>query len=42
MYILGFFHRVPLKLVHGWDRIKDSDLYSLLALSTHKTEKMLP
>ena len=30
------------RLVHGWDRIKNPNLYSLLALSTHKNVKCYP
>ena len=29
-------------LVHGWDRIKNQYLYSLLGFSSHKKCKMLP
>ena len=29
-------------LVHGWDRIKNLNFYSLLALSTHKNVKCYP
>ena len=29
-------------LVHGWDRIKNLNCYSLLALSTHKKAKCYP
>ena len=29
-------------LVHGWDRIKNVNAYSLLALSTHKNVKYYP
>ena len=32
----------PSGLVHGWDRIKNLSLYSLLALSTHKNVKYYP
>ena len=29
-------------LVHGWDRVKNEHVYSLLGLSTHKKCEMLP
>ena len=39
--MIGRF-RVPCFLVHGRDRIKNLDFYSLLALSTHKIVKCYP
>ena len=33
---------LPLRLVHGWDRIKNSIFFSLLALSNHKNVKCYP
>ena len=32
----------PSTVVHGWDRMKNLNCYSLWALSTHKHVKMLP
>ena len=38
----GFRVALELSLVHGWDRIENLFLYSLLALSTHKNVKCYP